>query len=283
METKIPIVFDIDKTQEWLKHLNDEGYVVIKNILTSSEQKKGIDLFKEDWNTVSPKFDFNDTTDWSIKNSPMIFSKGQAVFNGFGQSNFMWYLRTNSVIKNIFEKIHNTKDLSVSFDGFSVFITNQQKSKPWLHVDQNPSNNIYSIQGSYNFFKVDKDDAGFLVVPKSHKEYKPMVNHKRNWIICYNENFTKKAIKLLIPGNCFTLWNSKLIHSNIGINNKKISLNRLTAYITFLQKHYPIKILQKKEKKHILMGKQHLIGQINVKLKSIRILKEIMKRKVLIV
>jgi hypothetical protein len=53
----------------------------------------------------------------------MPFAKGMAVFNGFGQSDFMWHLRLHPSIISIYEKIHNTKNLAVSFDGFSVFFT----------------------------------------------------------------------------------------------------------------------------------------------------------------
>ena len=47
----------------------------------------------------------------------------------------------------------------------SVFLSKEQKSKPWLHIDQNPSNTVYSIQGAYNFMPVrNVNDAGFVIV-----------------------------------------------------------------------------------------------------------------------
>ena len=54
----------------------------------------------------------------------------------------------------------------------------KQKSKSWLHIDQNPNNNIYSIQGSYNFMPVNNDDAGFICIPKSHITFSPKIKHK---------------------------------------------------------------------------------------------------------
>lgn len=199
-------------------------------------------------NTVSPNFKFNDKQSFKIENTPIMFGKGMAVFNGWGQSNFMWKLRTNQKIKSIFEKIHNTNDLVTSLDGFSLYVSKKQTSKSWLHIDQNPSNNIYSIQGAYNFKAVTDQDAGFIVVPKSHKEYHPVVDHNRDWIVCDNQDeMFKKAIKLIIPENCFVLWNSKTIHSNIGMKKKELELNRLTAYITYLPKKLrPPGILQKR-------------------------------------
>ena len=182
---------------------------------------------KKDWITVSPNFDFSDKTTWGIENTPMVYGKGTAVFNGFGQSDFLWNLRLNMDIQKIFQEIHGTEELVVSQDGFSVFLSNKQKSKPWLHVDQNPINPIYSIQ-----------DAGFLVVPGSHKFYIPKKANKKDWVMVDQEEFIPKSKKLLIPENCFTLWNSKTIHSNIGIDKtkKNLELNRVTAYIAYLPK-----------------------------------------------
>ena len=239
MEFLHPTLFNKDDAKNWKEFLEREGYVVIKNI----EEKKVVlsdilDQFKKDWTTVSPKFDFSDKTTWGIENTPMVYGKGIAVFNGFGQSDFIWKLRLNNNIQNIFKEIYGTKDLVVSLDGFSVFLSNKQKSKSWLHVDQNPCNQLYSIQGSYNFLPVNEEDAGFLVVPGSHKTFTPKVKNKKDWFIVDQEEFIPQSRKLLIPENCFTLWNSKLIHSNIGISKskKELELNRLTAYITFLPK-----------------------------------------------
>ena len=232
----IPNIYDISQKAAWTNHLETEGYVVIKDILNDEEYNKAMNLFKKDWNQVSPNFDFEDKETWTINNTPMMFCKGMAVFNGFGQSDFMWYLRTNKKIQSIFSNIHNTDELVVSLDGFSVFVSDKQKSKPWLHVDQNPKNPIYCVQGSYNFFPVEEDGAGFVVVPKSHKEYIPEVSHSKNWIMCEEENLIQNSKKLLIPGNCFTVWNSKCIHANEGMKRKGNHFNRLTTYISYLPK-----------------------------------------------
>lgn len=257
-----PPLFSLENESDWKTHLHEEGYVVINNIISDRERSEYFKQFAIDWNHVSPKFDFEDVKTWGIEHTPMMYGKGQAVFNGFGQSDFMWNLRLSPNIQDIFKRIHKTDDLAVSLDGFSVFLSEKQKSKSWLHIDQNPANTIYSIQGSYNFMKVGEEDAGFLVVPKSHINFNPSVSHKKNWILT-GEEFVKQAVKLLIPKNCFTLWNSKLIHSNIGMKKscKKLShdktkninqINRLTAYITYLPKHLQsINIIEDRKKAYL--------------------------------
>ena len=247
-----PTIYDISQDNLWINHLDEEGYVVIKDILNDEDYNKSFNLFKKDWNQVSPNFVFENKKTWNIKNTPMMFGKGMAVFNGFGQSDFMWSLRTNSNIKSIFSSIHNTEDLVVSLDGFSVFISDKQKSKSWLHVDQNPKNSIYCIQGSYNFFPVEEDSSGFVVVPKSHKEYIPNVSHSKNWIMCEDQQYIDQAKKLIIPKNCLTLWNSKCIHANQGMKKKGEHMDRVTAYISYLPKNLRSKdILEKRIKAYI--------------------------------
>ena len=39
--------------------------LLLKNVLTKDEIKEGVKLFLEDWNHVSPNFDFKDTNTWT--------------------------------------------------------------------------------------------------------------------------------------------------------------------------------------------------------------------------
>jgi len=235
--TFTPPVFDIDQSTEFTQHLQTEGFVVIRNILNSQEKDTFFQKFKTDFNHVSPNFKFDDKSTWNIKTYPGMYGKGMCVFNGFGQADFMWYLRTNTTIQNTFKKIYNEDELVTSMDGFSVFLDKNQKSKSWHHIDQNPKNPITSYQASYNYYPVNSEDAGFVVAPKSHIEYKPEVKHKRDWIMVEKDSeWNNKVVKLIIPENCLTFWNSKLIHANAGMNENTERINRLTCYLTYLPK-----------------------------------------------
>ena len=219
-----PQLFNLSNKYCWEKHLDEEGYVVIQNILDQTQIDIGLDLFWKDWMTVSPNFKKDNIKTWTSFNSPMLFGKGIAGFNNFGQSDFCWHIRLQEKIIEIFKLIHNTSELKCSFDGFSMFFTEEQQSKLWWHIDQNPNNPIYCIQGSYNFLTVDENDAGMVLVPKSHSSY--FSNRKlldtdinKDWIT-FKEEIIHDGVKLLIPANCFVLWNSRLIHSNTGIVRK---------------------------------------------------------------
>ena len=233
-----PILFD-KEDPSFLEHLSKHGYAVIQNVLTEEEMKQGFELFFQDWKHVSPNFDFDNISTWTTDNSPMMWGKGMIYASGLGQSNFQWYLRTRDNIKNIWKKVHKTDDLVVSFDGFSVFLDKRQKTKQWLHVDQGNSEKMLSIQGSYNFLEVSELDSGFIVVPDSHKTFKNENKKKGNFISLKNDDpHVEKAVKLIIPPNCFILWNSKTVHANTGMDSKikEPELNRLTSYITFFPK-----------------------------------------------
>ena len=231
-----PPTFTKDQIEEWSKYLDEEGFVVIREMLSTEDLEKGFELFKKDMKTISPKFSFECQESQNITTTPCIFSKGMMVFNGIGQSDSMWFLRTNQKIQQIFKTIYKTDEIVTSLDGASVFVSGEQKSQSWLHIDQNPKNKIYSIQGAFNYLPVkSKADAGFVVVPKSHKTYSPKVSHSKNWIVC-EEQPVEKSVKLLIPENCLTLWNSKTIHANEGMEKSLQGLNRITCYVTFLPK-----------------------------------------------
>lgn len=228
-----PEYFNYKDSEGWKAYLEKEGYVVINDIQTLEEMRTGMQLFKDDMKQVSPNFNLEKPEEMNITTCPLMYGKGMAVFNGFGQADFIWHLRLNKKIQSIFQEYYGDKELVVSMDGFSMFVSKEQKSKPWLHIDQNPQNNIKSIQGAYNYLPVkDSSDAGFVLVPGSHKTFNPKVSHLRDWIVC-EEQPVADAVKLLLPENCLVLWNSKTIHANEGMSTSKRGLNRLTCYLAY--------------------------------------------------
>ena len=225
--------------EEATQFLDTNGYVVFSDVLTSNQKTDFFNTFKEDMNILSPNFSVTDNNTWIIKNYPGMFGKGMCVFNGIGQSNFMWYLRAHKSIQSIYTKLYDTNELVTSFDGCSIFCSNKQKSKSWHHVDQNPKNTLQSYQGSYNFYPVTEKSSGFVLAPESHSQFVPEVTHSKDWIMLDKDSeWHGKVVKLLIPGNCFTIWNSKTIHANTGMVKKYVNpeLDRLTCYITYLPK-----------------------------------------------
>ena len=134
----------------------------------------------------------------------------------------------------------------------SHYMFQKTKIKTLVHIDQNPNNDIYSVQGQYNFFQVGTEDSGFVIIPKSHKKFKPKTHKMSDWYVLKNEDLKnlKEPVKIIIPENCFTLWDSKLVHANTFTTKKNLyNINRVTAYITFLPKELRSKEIKKERKK----------------------------------
>ena len=236
IQNHTPELFNID--DKYLDHLELHGYAVIKDILTPLERINYYLKFMKEFKSVSPNFDFSDKTTWTNQNLPIMLNKGMVMYNGLAHGNSIWSLRTNKNIQSIFKNIHKTDELITSFDGYSMFLKKEQKSKAWLHIDQNPKNTIYSVQGAYNYFDVKTNDSGFICVPKSHKTFKPKnITHNKDWIPLTDEDtYEGSLVKLMLPKNCFVIWDSKLIHANVGMTPQKPNINRLTTYITMFPK-----------------------------------------------
>ena len=57
-----PELFNIFDKDLWKNYLDENGFVVIKNILNTTERNIFWNLFKSDFNIVAPDFDFDDSS-----------------------------------------------------------------------------------------------------------------------------------------------------------------------------------------------------------------------------
>lgn len=233
--------FDLDNTKEWLEHLDTHGYVIIRDIITEETAQAALDTFKQEVTQVSPNFDWENPTTWVPKNTPMVWNKGSVMFNGFGQSESNWMLRTNSHVKEAFAKIYETDDLVTSFDGISLFLSSKQQSDSWLHQDQRPSDTRVSVQAILNVMPCGLHDAGFVCVPGSHLTYKPTEKQhsaKDDWMTVPKDHaIHADAVKIMTPPRSLILFHSKLVHANTGMRKrhpKGLHINRFSAYTTFV-------------------------------------------------
>lgn len=247
--TLTPPVFAANDRDTWMAFYQREGFAVIGGVLTDAERLQGVEHFWSDWATVSPGFLRDQPNTWVSRNAPMLFAKGIVKMYALAHGSFMWFVRLLPAIKAIFATLHGTDALLPSLDAFSVFFSTRQRSPEteWLHVDQSPNNPRHCVQGALNFFPVTATSAGLVVVPRSHTEYHapaPPPDCKRPDYLYLRENTTipfearqviaSRAVKLLVPAGCLTLWNSRLLHENMPpAAAQSGELNRLTAYISF--------------------------------------------------
>ena len=183
-----------DEAKIFLKyHLENFGFVVIKDVLNKDECTRALDLA---WDYVeaaseaekflqTPK-DFHsddlrtpvrreETDTYKSKYFPRSAEGKIFPFYGSGHSSFMWYLRSRPLVQEIFAKIHGvTKDkLITSLDGFILWNTldsRESLDKGWFHIDQNPESELKgpSLQGLVNLLPVTSETGGNVLVCGSH-------------------------------------------------------------------------------------------------------------------
>ncbi len=180
----------------YLKDLEEQGYCVIPQLLSTSETKL---LYQRIWHEFIekawPNCRLADRSNW---NETFPIHNKMGIFAGpAGQTQVMWDLRQDSRIVDVFAKVWNTNDLIVSMDGLSFMCPPEIREgyfEPWPHVDQailrrqdsiwhnnNPpigfvsesllKTQPYTIQGQFLFEDSFEGDGGFYCIPKSHLQF----------------------------------------------------------------------------------------------------------------
>tara|TARA_B110000261_G_C13022425_1_gene332668 strand:+ start:163 stop:1020 length:858 start_codon:yes stop_codon:yes gene_type:complete len=196
-----------------INELKENGYTIIHNVLSAKEVTHSLKMFYS-WKETVPNHD--------------IIHKecdphGIYKYNQAGHQDFAWFIRTRPSVKNVFETVWHTNELTVSFDG-SCFIPKEfdGQDKFWCHSDQSPK---------YNFFKcyqglvalTDNKERTLVVWDKTHlthHEYFKNIGREKdpsNWQRIPNEDEdTLKPLKrvLHVPAGSMVLWDSRLFHQN---------------------------------------------------------------------
>ena len=248
---------DLSRSKDFLEQ---NGYVVLGPILSQEEIKESDKLFWEMMCHLNPKIDPKNRQTWQNTTFPGEFSTGICGYYGMAQSDYAWYFRTNPLFRQIFGFYHQVdpSQLCVSMDCLNVMFSKNNKKKSWLHRDINPSlpyGDLLSIQGFYSRYDVEKDDSGFVCVPKSHLLSIPNKSTRKHWNpLELDDPLIREGVKLLIPSNSLIVWNSKTVHANsVGKRDRPDlnglpQLNRQGVYLSYWpRKNRSLDILEKKK------------------------------------
>jgi ectoine hydroxylase-related dioxygenase (phytanoyl-CoA dioxygenase family) len=263
-----PILYALEDNEGWHTSLKSEGYAVIENILPDEAREELLNLFYENLFTAAKQSEdaslrnmkITDRESWLLPDQ--LGRKSRHAPLHIAQSDFMWSLRTQPQFRHVFSHVHEVdpKDLCVSLDSYSLQMRGHPSVGLCLHDDQawglDDRSEHYSIQGAYNFYSCSAEDTGLIVVPGSHQRWSkrragtvgsrhkqhfvPITSDEEEYARAYNN-----ARKLLLPKNCFVIWNSKLLHgTSLGSrerpNDIKLArprVNRLTCFISMAPKY----------------------------------------------
>lgn len=175
-----------------------------------------------------------------------------------GHSKFVWDIRQNKKVIDIFKKLYNTSDLLVSFDGASISLPPEITNRGWnikvgYHCDQSYlRENFECIQGWINGYDTNEGDATLGFFEGSHKltkEVKEKVDwYKLNEIKYYKNICPEKRIKC--PKGSLVLWDSRTIHSGVRPEKSRKNMNiRCCVYVSYMPKKLASeKMIQKRIK-----------------------------------
>ncbi|CAF0993225.1 unnamed protein product [Adineta ricciae] len=226
-----------DTLQDGLDYLNENGYVVISDFLE---------------NVSNGTIQRHDPQTWS-NNWPSFSTHGVVSGNGIGQSDFLWNIRSNPFIKQVFTQIWNDPQLLVSFDGCGIFRDWRYDSSwktqgGWNHVDQNPKvkPDRCCIQGLISLTDQNETTGGLIVYPKTYLRFHELADTVKN-----TEDFAKvpdthpimnqgQTLGKLVhcQAGDLILWDSRTVHCNspaVNIEkrdpNESVDLLRVVAYV----------------------------------------------------
>lgn len=245
--------------QSTINSLNRDGYAIVPNVLTQEQCARMESLAWEFYEQLSQEWEIpirrDDPSTW-VGIFKLLPKHGMLQQHfGVGHCDMSWYVRQLPEVIGVFERLWQTKQLLVSFDGMSMGLppetTNRgwwrrgRQSDPdhfdtdeptWMHMDQAPGRNDCKpggrpwecIQGWVTARDVNPGDATLSVLVGSH-------NYQREFEMEFRTGNTKRDWHMLkdpaqmqwfkdrdcthknieCPAGSMVLWDSRTVHCGI--------------------------------------------------------------------
>lgn len=253
----------ISTTENMMENLENNGVVVIPDILNEAEIEK---MRSGIWDTLEYKtsyfdvpLDRNNVDTWDTwfdlnPGKDMLLQ----TFN-IGQSQFLWDVRQNPKVVDVFSKIWKVKptELYSSFDAVSFHlppeITNRgwYNNDDWFHIDSSYLRNKFDcVQGFVTAYDVGEGDATLTLLEGSHKLHQDFreefqVEDPKDWcplseieLDYYMENNCPRS-NVIAPAGSLVLWDSRLVHCGMKpLKTRKNPNFRLVAYVCMTPKSF---------------------------------------------
>ncbi|KAH7046740.1 hypothetical protein B0J12DRAFT_756772 [Macrophomina phaseolina] len=224
---------------DWRDDLIRDGYAVVKGAIPRDRAEQYGDEMMTYLETFAGGLGFNRADPSTIKESnlPIINEKGMCLGYGIAHESFAWSIRQEPGVVEAFERVYDTPDLIVSFDGVNLAFPNREDvpaNSPWPHQDQDPEKpGFRCLQGLVNVFENGNNDGGLIVCKgahllseKFHEQFKDEPNKIWAWTKEWY-GFTEEGMAWLKDKGCewvkinaepgdLLLWDSRTPHYNLS-------------------------------------------------------------------
>ena len=218
-----------------LDKINKDGVAVIKDVLNQEELKLAR---KGSWQTLNyltknleKPIQKKDPSSWKTLYELFPIHSMLIQHWKIGHAQYVWDIRQNEKVVDVFSKIWNDSNLLTSFDGISFHLPPEQTNRgwyrgnDWFHTDQSPLKiGLKCVQGIVTLYDVNKGDASLRVLKGSNNYHQDFFNHfnnqeKNDWYkikdeeMSYFDNFERNTI--LAKAGSLILWDSRTFHQGI--------------------------------------------------------------------
>jgi len=266
MENSKTIIYEYEKyvtTPEQLKEtLETLGVAIIPNVLTQEEcgsMKTGMWEYLEH---ITQKFKVplkrDNPKTWRSFSELFALHSMLIQHHGIGHAQYIWDLRTNPKIYNIFSKLWDVEpeELLVSFDGASCHLPSEEtgvgwyQNKDWFHTDQSyMRNDMECIQSWVTGCDVHENDGTLAILEGSHKYHKRFAKHfkiedtsdsRSDWykLNCEEQKYyeskgcQRRSIKC--PAGSIVFWDSRTIHcGQQPVKGREMPNMRCVVYLCY--------------------------------------------------
>lgn len=221
----IPKKFDAE--ENFIPHLQEHGYVVLKNVANEETLEQSLNLFWNELASLGSGIERDDVSTWVDENWPGYFDRGFFNSHNLPQTEASWMLRSLPKIKQAFAKIWNTEDLLTSMDimiGYRPWFVNENIECPFvepLHRDQATNKKgFHCVQGMLILKDVMPEIGGLQIVPGTNSpEYQDRFakdyRSGSDWVPLRESDplrVNNMGQLVLAKAGDFILWDSRTIH-----------------------------------------------------------------------
>lgn len=156
---------------DWFSHLEEHGWATVP--IPNLDVERMVDSFYNTLETCKYKGSGELTT--FSRDAPATWTQVppnvHGIFkNNFGHFDWQWEIREKC--KPIFEYLHSTTDLLVSFDGVRFAPPGKSMGGSWFHCDQGRfCRDFCSVQGVVTLTPAGPEDGSLVVIEGSHKVF----------------------------------------------------------------------------------------------------------------